>query len=54
MTDEADVGIALFSSLNKTGVGDVADTLHGWVAPAELAQAIAAAHAAQAEADQDD
>ncbi len=54
VTDEADVGIALFSSLNKTGVGDVADTLHGWVAPAELAQAIAAAHAAQAEADQDE
>lgn len=29
-TDEADVGIALFSALNKTGVADAAVVLHGW------------------------
>jgi len=29
-TDEADVGVALFSALNKTGVGDAALVLHGW------------------------
>ena len=31
-TDEADVGIALFSALKKVGVGDAAKVLHGWVA----------------------
>ena len=30
-TDEADVGIALFSALKKSGVGDAARVLHGWV-----------------------
>ena len=30
-TDEADVGMALFSALNKTGVGDAAQVLHEWV-----------------------
>ncbi len=29
-TDEADVGIALFSALKKSGVGDAALVLHGW------------------------
>jgi len=29
-TDEADVGVALFSALDKTGVGDAALVLHGW------------------------
>lgn len=29
-TDEADVGVTLFSALNKTGVGDAAAVLHGW------------------------
>jgi GTP-binding protein len=29
-TDEADVGVTLFSALNKTGVGDAAIVLHGW------------------------
>jgi len=29
-TDEADVGVTLFSALNKTGVGDAAVVLHGW------------------------
>jgi GTP-binding protein len=30
-TDEADVGVALFSALKKIGVGDAARVLHGWV-----------------------
>ena len=30
-TDEADIGVALFSSLKQTGVGDAAVTLRGWV-----------------------
>jgi GTP-binding protein len=29
-TDEADVGVTLFSALSKTGVGDAALVLHGW------------------------
>jgi len=29
-TDEADVGVALFSALDKTGVGDAELVLHGW------------------------
>jgi GTP-binding protein len=37
VTDEADVGIALFSALNKTGVGDVAQVLQGW---SELTEAL--------------
>ena len=32
-TDEADVGITLFSALKKVGVGDAAQVLHGWVHP---------------------
>jgi len=34
VTDESDVGIALFSALKKVGVGDAARVLHGWVHPA--------------------
>ena len=30
-TDEADVNVALFSALKKSGVGDAATLLHGWV-----------------------
>ena len=30
-TDEADVGVALFSALKNVGVGDAAQTLHTWV-----------------------
>jgi GTP-binding protein len=30
-TDEADVGICLFSALKKTGIGDAAEALHGWM-----------------------
>lgn len=30
-TEEADVGVALFSALTRTGIDDAALTLHGWV-----------------------
>ena len=30
-TDEADVSVTLFSALKKSGVGDAAGVLHGWV-----------------------
>jgi GTP-binding protein len=43
-TDEADIGLCLFSSLNKTGVGDAAQIIKGWAASKEKAEAIAAAH----------
>jgi GTP-binding protein len=33
-TEEADVNVALFSALKKSGVGDAAMLLHGWVHPA--------------------
>ena len=33
-TDEADVGVTLFSALNKTGVGDAAQVLRSWVGAA--------------------
>ncbi len=49
-TDEADIGIALFSSLNKTGVGDAAELLQSWALSPEEAQAMAAEAAALAEA----
>jgi GTP-binding protein len=59
-TDEADIGICLFSSLNKTGVEDAAQILKGWAATPEVAQALAlaaaeaaAARAAAAQADYD-
>ncbi|TXH38598.1 MAG: YihA family ribosome biogenesis GTP-binding protein [Burkholderiaceae bacterium] len=51
VTDEADVNVTLFSSLNKSGVGDVAEVLHGWAASPEVAEALAAAQAAQAAAE---
>jgi GTP-binding protein len=31
VTDESDIGITLFSSLNRTGLEDVAETVRGWV-----------------------
>ena len=34
-TDEADMGILLFSALKKIGVDDAACWLHGWVEPSE-------------------
>lgn len=30
-TDEADVNVALFSALKKSGIGDAATLIHGWV-----------------------
>jgi GTP-binding protein len=30
-TDDADIGVLLFSALNKSGVDDAASTLRGWV-----------------------
>jgi GTP-binding protein len=30
-TDDADIGVSLFSALNKSGVDDAAIALHGWV-----------------------
>jgi GTP-binding protein len=33
-TDDADVGVTLFSALDKTGVGDAAQLLHAWTHPA--------------------
>lgn len=30
-TDEADVSLSLFSALSRQGLGDAAETLHGWV-----------------------
>jgi GTP-binding protein len=32
--EAADIGLALFSATARTGLGDVAATLHGWVHPA--------------------
>ncbi len=32
-TEEADVSLALFSALNKTGIGDAARVLHAWAHP---------------------
>lgn len=32
-TDEADVGVAMFSALKKQGIGDAAMVLHSWVHP---------------------
>jgi GTP-binding protein len=29
-TEESDVGVVLFSALKKSGVADLAQTLHGW------------------------
>ena len=39
-SDDADIGITLFSALNKTGVGDVAEILQGWAASPEEAAAV--------------
>ena len=33
-TENADIGVALFSALKKQGVGDAARVLHGWAHPA--------------------
>ena len=41
-TPEADVSVALFSALKKTGIGDAAQLLHAWAHPvrAEVATAV--------------
>ena len=41
VTAESDVGICLFSSLNKTGVGDVAESLRAWARSAAETRAAA-------------
>jgi GTP-binding protein len=51
-TEEADIGITLFSSLNKTGVGDAAMMIRQWAATPELAQALAEAYRLQREQDE--
>ncbi len=33
-TESADISVALFSALSKQGLGDLAETLHGWTHPA--------------------
>ena len=30
-TENADLGVSLFSALSRRGVGDAAEVLHGWV-----------------------
>ena len=47
-TDDADIGLALFSALKKTGVGDVAQTLLGWVRSAHAPRPPATDVAAEA------
>ena len=37
-TEEADIGVLLFSALNKQGLGDLAKTLRGWVESAVVPQ----------------
>jgi GTP-binding protein len=37
-SDDADIGVTLFSALKKQGVADVAETLNGWAASPEFAQ----------------
>lgn len=32
-SEEADIGVTLFSALSRQGLGDVAETLHGWTRP---------------------
>jgi GTP-binding protein len=42
-TDAADVGITLFSALNRQGVGDVAEVIRSWCVPATPADSDGAA-----------
>ena len=53
VTDEADVGLVLFSALKKQGVGDVALALQEWTASPEQAEAEALAQQQAAAAAQD-
>lgn len=45
-TESADIGVTLFSALNRQGLGDVAETLHGWTRPVARDEAEAQAAAA--------
>jgi GTP-binding protein len=38
-TDDADLSLSLFSALNRKGVGDAAQVLHGWAHPVPAATA---------------
>lgn len=38
-TEESDVGLTLFSALNKHSLADVAEVVHGWTHPAAAGQA---------------
>jgi GTP-binding protein len=53
VTDDADIGVTLFSSMNRTGLEDVAETLRGWI-PAAGAAAVAEAAGDAAGEDIDD
>ena len=53
-TDEADIGLTLFSSLSRTGLGDAAETLQSWAASPEWAQEQARLAALRAEGLSDD
>jgi GTP-binding protein len=33
-SEEADIGVTLFSALSRAGLGDVAEVVHGWAQPA--------------------
>ncbi len=33
-TDQADIGVTLFSALSRSGLGDMAEAVHGWTTPA--------------------
>lgn len=39
-TEQADIGITLFSALNKSGVADAAQVLHGWVGAQRAGNAV--------------
>jgi GTP-binding protein len=41
-TENSDIGVTLFSALSQQGLGDVAQTLHGWIHPPAAPAAAAA------------
>lgn len=38
-SEAADIGVVLFSALSRTGLGDVAEVVHGWACPAPACEA---------------
>ena len=38
-SEAADIGVVLFSALSRTGLGDVAEVVHGWACPAQACEA---------------